>query len=129
MNRFQIMSAEPRALGGDSVMCGADASNFPCLDGLSMQLLRLSPGGERAAHTHPNAAQMDFVVKGTVEIGIVGPSVDKQIFTAEEGVVTFIPQGYLHWIANRTNEPAEIVLILNNAKPETLEFSDMHDAV
>lgn len=97
----------------------------PALEGFALRSIVLEAGGKREAHTHPNAAHMDFVVSGSARIGIVGEKDDVEIHEVTAGDVTFIPRGYFHWIENTSKERVHFLLILNNAEPETIEVSDV----
>lgn len=89
----------------------------PALEGFALRSIVLEAGGKREAHTHPNAAHMDFVVSGSARIGIVGEKDDVEIHEVTAGDVTFIPRGYFHWIENTSKERVHFLLILNNAEP------------
>ncbi|OWK25012.1 hypothetical protein AJ87_14695 [Rhizobium yanglingense] len=87
------------------------AGNFPTLKGMAIQDLDMAPGERRAAHLHPNAAQMDYCLSGTGEVGIIGPGGDQHIIALEPGDAAFVPQGYVHWIENKSAANARFILI------------------
>jgi oxalate decarboxylase/phosphoglucose isomerase-like protein (cupin superfamily) len=118
-----LQSAAERFAGGE--IQRANKKSFAVLEGLALQSIVLEPGGKREAHSHPNAAQMDFVVSGSARIGIVGVADDIEIHNVIAGDVTFVPQGYFHWIENTSTERVHFLLILNNAEAETIEFSNV----
>ncbi|MET0397022.1 MAG: ferritin-like domain-containing protein [Longimicrobiaceae bacterium] len=123
-NFFRLLQSIPREFAGGSIF-RADHNSFPALQGLSLQLLRLEPGAIREPHIHPNAAQMDFLISGRAQVGILGPGGNRQVIEALPGHVTFVPQGHVHWIENTGDEQLEFLLILNHEAPQTIELSEM----
>ncbi|WP_137136982.1 cupin domain-containing protein [Rhizobium sp. FKY42] len=113
--------------GGDFYR--ANAANFPVLKGLAVQALELAPGGIREPHTHPNANQLDFCVKGFGRVGIVGPDGEQHYLELRPGDISFVPQGFLHWIENLGDEPLSFLVVLSHELPETIELSEMLSGV
>jgi oxalate decarboxylase/phosphoglucose isomerase-like protein (cupin superfamily) len=101
------------------------AGNFPVLKGMAIQDLDMAPGDRRTAHLHPNAAQMDYCLSGTGEVGIIGPNGEQHIIALEPGDAAFIPQGYVHWVENKSEKNARFVLIAAHERPETIEVSSI----
>ncbi|HEU0300767.1 MAG TPA: cupin domain-containing protein [Longimicrobium sp.] len=123
-NKFSLSSSEPTRFKGGTLHT-ATRQQFPALKGLSIQELRLDPGGIREPHVHPNAAQMDFVISGRGRVGIIGPSGERQLLDMNTGDVAFIPHGHVHWIENPWKEPMQFMLIVNHEDPETILLSDL----
>jgi oxalate decarboxylase/phosphoglucose isomerase-like protein (cupin superfamily) len=123
-NKFSLYSTDPREFSGGSLQT-VTRSNFAALAGLSLQSLRMAPGGIREFHIHPNAAQMDFTIAGRGRIGLVGPEGERQLLEMLPGDVSFIPQGFGHWIENPGDEELQMILIVNHAEPQTIFLSDM----
>lgn len=103
----------------------ANASNFPALTGLAVQGLDLAPGAVREPHTHPNANQLDYCISGRGVVGIVGPEGETHYLELEAGDISFVPQGFLHWIENRGDEPLSFLVVLSHEQPLTVELSEM----
>jgi len=102
------------------------AANFPALTGVAIQDLDMAPGERRAAHFHPNAAQLDYCISGTGEVGIIGPDGDRHIVRLDPGDAAFVPQGYVHWIENTSQAQSRFVLIATHERPETIEVAGMY---
>jgi oxalate decarboxylase/phosphoglucose isomerase-like protein (cupin superfamily) len=98
---------------------------FPVLKGVGLNAVRLKAGAIREPHIHPNCAQLDYVVSGSARVGIIGPNKELHIMDLEAGELSFVPQGWLHWIENRGKEELHTMILLTHELPETLEFSDM----
>jgi oxalate decarboxylase/phosphoglucose isomerase-like protein (cupin superfamily) len=107
----------------------ANAKNFPVLKGLAVQALEIQPGGVREPHTHPNANQLDFCISGKGLVGIVGPEGETHYLELNPGDISFVPQGYLHWIENLADEPLSFLVVLSHEEPQTIEFSEMFSGV
>ncbi len=103
----------------------ASSKNFPVLKGLAIQALDLAPGAVREPHTHPNANQLDFCLSGIGRVGIVGPDNETHYLDLTPGDISFVPQGFLHWIENTGHEPLSFLVVLSHEEPLTIELSEM----
>ncbi len=107
----------------------ASSKNFPVLKGLAVQALELEAHAVREPHTHPNAHQLDFCVSGVGRVGIVGPEGETHYLDLKPGDISFVPQGYLHWIENLGEERLSFLVVLSHEEPQTIEFSEMMSGV
>lgn len=98
---------------------------FPALRDIGLNAIRLKPGAIREPHIHPNCAQLDYVVSGSARVGIIGPNNEVQLMELEAGDLSYVPQGWLHWIENTGQGELHTMIMLTHALPETIEFSDM----
>jgi oxalate decarboxylase len=105
------------------------SANFPALKGIAIQDLGMAPGERRTAHFHPNAAQLDYCISGTGEVGIIGPDGHRHIIALTPGDAAFVPQGNVHWIVNTSDAQSRFILIAANDRPETIEIQTMYAAV
>ncbi len=103
----------------------ANVRNFPVLKGLAVQGLELEPGAVREPHTHPNANQLDYCISGTGRVGIVGPDGERHYLDLKPGDISFVPQGFLHWIENTGTEHLSFLVVLSHEEPQTIELSEM----
>ena len=102
----------------------ANQKRFPALHDLAIQMLKLKPGAVREPHSHPNAEQLDYCVSGHAQVGIIGPDGHKQVLDLNDGDISFVPRGYVHWIQNIGSGPLHFVVILSHELPETIELSE-----
>lgn len=109
--------------GGDFYRASSKA--FPALKGLAVQALDLVPGGVREPHTHPNAHQLDYCVSGRGRVGIVGPEGETHYLDLAPGDISFVPQGFLHWIENTGPDQLSFLVVLSHEEPQTIELSEM----
>ncbi|MEO7223530.1 MAG: cupin domain-containing protein, partial [Devosia sp.] len=93
--------------------------------GLAIQGLQMKEGSIREPHVHPNAHQMDYCVSGRAIVGIVEPGGKTKELELEAGDISYVPQGYLHWIKNVGPGELEFLVVLSHDEPETLELSEM----
>ncbi len=123
-NSFRFMSSKPQKFKGGSLW-RASFTNFSALRGLAIQALDMEAGSLREPHIHPNANQLDYCLSGRARVGIVGPGRYRQCLNLSEGDISFVPQGYLHWIENIGDKPLKFLVVLSNEEPETIELSEM----
>jgi oxalate decarboxylase/phosphoglucose isomerase-like protein (cupin superfamily) len=103
----------------------ASSKNFPVLKGLAVQGLELEPGAVREPHVHPNANQLDYCISGAGRVGIVGPEGETHYLDLGPGDISFVPQGFLHWIENNGTRPLSFLVVLSHEEPSTIELSEM----
>ena len=64
-----------------------------------------APGAAHERHTHENAAEFLYVVRGRAAVGS-----EEDEFEAPAGTIQYIPAGKIHWLRNLdANEPVELV--------------------
>ena len=123
-NVFRFMSSTPQKFSGGNLW-RASLANFSSLRGLAVQALELSKGALREPHSHPNAHQLDYCISGKAQVGIVGPNGQQQYLELSAGDISFVPQGYLHWIHNIGDGSLKFLVVLSHEEPETIELSEM----
>jgi oxalate decarboxylase len=58
-------------------------------------------------------------------VGIVGPEGEHQSLDLGAGDISFVPQGYLHWIENVGVDELRFLVVLSHEEPLTIELSEM----
>ena len=104
---------------GGSVIFGR-ADDFPILDGLAMYSLRMSAGAVREPHWHPNAAELNYVIEGSVRLTIVSPGdgVDAvETIDLAAGDISYIPKAYFHHIETLGQSPARLAVFFDHEQP------------
>ena len=89
---------------GGSVIFGR-ADDFPVLDGLAMYSLRMNGEAVREPHWHPNAAELNYVIEGSVRLTIVSPGGDVETVDLTAGDISYIPKAYFHHIETLGDVP------------------------
>lgn len=123
MFKFET-SADSKELPGGTLL-RLTQEMFPVLKGVGLNAVRLKKGAIREPHIHPNCAQLDYVISGSASVGIIGPNQDVHIMDLKAGELSFVPQGWLHWIENTGEGELHTLIMLTHERPETIEFSDM----
>lgn len=101
----------------------ATGEQLPTLQGVSMASLRLAPGGMRELHWHLNAHELNVCLAGAGQIGIFAPDGTSETIDIGPGSITFIPDGYTHYIANTGADELHLVIAFTHERLETTDFS------
>jgi oxalate decarboxylase len=107
--------------GGTVIL--ANAYSFPILSGLSCYSLVLKKGGIREPHWHPNAAELDYVIKGKARMTIFSPGGDIDTFEVGSDQIVFIPTAYFHYIENIGDEELHFAVFFSHEKPQDIGIS------
>lgn len=110
----------------ENIIYYAGSTQIPAMAGGSVADLHLSKGYIREPHWHPNAWELDILVSGHAEIGILDPDTHQlHIYElTKPGDIVFIPMGWMHWITGKSDN-TELHLFLNNGILEGAEMSDV----
>ena len=105
----------------------ANVKSFPILAGSDAAIfyVTINAGALREPHWHPNAWEIDVVLDGAVELGVVNPDGTTQIVKLESGHVGFIPQAWAHFIRNPGKTEAKLMISFGNNQPDDVGLSTM----
>lgn len=124
-NRFKMnvedLNPQVQTRGGWVKM--SNGSLLPTLEGLAMYSVLLKPNGAREPHWHPNASELNFLIKGNARITLLSPKGQVDTFDMKAGDMSFLPQGYLHHIENTGTEDAQFAIFFNHIRPSDIGFS------
>jgi len=116
-NSYKYSLGSIQTSGGTAAL--GTATFFLILSGLALFLIRLKPSGIVEPHTHPNAAELNYVVNGKVRFTVFGPSGEVESSEIGKGQVFFVPSGYFHYLENPDNvNGSDIASFFNNESPE-----------
>ena len=101
----------------------ATSKQFARLQGVSMASLRLAVNGLRELHWHLNSNELNVCLAGQGRIGIFAPDGTSETIEIVPGSITFIPNGYTHYIQNTSSDELHVVIAFTNERPETTDFS------
>lgn len=96
---------------------------MPALEGLTMYSLKLEGKGVREPHWHPNAHELNYLIKGRARIVLLSPGEQVDGFDMEPGDMSFLPQGYYHYIENSGDEPVHFAVFFNHTMPSDIGLS------
>lgn len=115
--RFELARLEPQVsnAGGSLIMGRADG--FPILEGLAMYSLRMAGGAVREPHWHPNAAELNYVIEGSVRLTIVSPGGAVETVDLAKGDISYIPRAYFHHIETLGDDSARLAVFFDHELP------------
>ena len=112
---------EPGELGR---LAALDASALPLLKNVVLNIQRLAPGAGRVPHWHHSVAELNCVLEGTGEMGIVGLDGSLSRIPIVPGTVTCVPQGLMHYMANTGSTELVIAMGFNATKTMSSSLSN-----
>ncbi|TVP39975.1 cupin domain-containing protein [Candidatus Nitrosocosmicus arcticus] len=70
-------------------------------------------------HTHPNAAELNYVIEGKVRFTVYSPNKDIETSEIGKGQVFFVPAGYFHYLENSDDvNSGTVASFFGNENPE-----------
>lgn len=93
---------------------GAAAAGLPLLSGVIFNIQRLAPGVAREPHWHHNKTELNCVIEGTGEMGIIGLDGKLTRIAIKPGTVTCVPQNLMHYMANTGNTELVVAMGFNS---------------
>jgi len=85
--------------------------------------MRLKPGGVRALHWHPTADERQYYLRGSARVTIFGAHGRAKTEEFGPGQVSFIQQGFGHFVEQVGAEPTESVILFNSPVFEEISIS------
>ena len=104
------------------------AEKLPTLEDVILRIQRLAPGAAREPHWHADKDELNYVIEGTGEIGIVGRDNTLARIPLTPGTVTHIPRGLTHYIVNSGDTELRMVISFNGITNFTFNHSNMLQA-
>lgn len=120
---FSLDAIKPQknyAAGSITEVTGDEVPGFV---NISFAQLKLKKQGSIEPIWHPNANKIGYCLQGSAQVSIRSPD-QADTFTVNQGDVFFIPQGYIHHIANRGEKDTTICFAFNNVKPQNMVLSN-----
>ncbi|CAL8464787.1 g4322 [Coccomyxa elongata] len=113
-HRYQLANAAPAADNSGGWLRKAGTRQFPIATDISGAVFKIAPGGMRQIHWHTTLTEWQFIINGTVRVGVfTEPGVHEESILGP-GDVGYAPKGAGHWLANTSKtEPAYIILIFD----------------
>ncbi|KAL3915928.1 MAG: hypothetical protein SGILL_005413, partial [Bacillariaceae sp.] len=98
--------------------------NFEGATEMSGGFMHLNNGTLRDIHWHPNANELQYVLNGTLKVGIYSIEGVRNTFTLEAGDVGFVPKGMAHYL-EAVDGPVDLLLGFDDPYWTTQELSTM----
>ncbi len=115
--RFQLERREPDLSNAGGSLTFGRADDFPVLDGLAMYSLLMRGHAVREPHWHPNAAELNYLIEGSVRLTIVSPRGKVETVDLAAGDISFIPRAYFHHIETLDDDDARLAVFFDHEMP------------
>jgi oxalate decarboxylase len=119
---FSLDAIKPQKNYPAGSLTSVTSNEAPGFVNISFAQLKLNKGGAEEPIWHPNASKIGYVIQGSAIVSLRGPD-GLDNFTVTAGDVFFIPQGYVHYIANSNAKETQIIFGFNATKPEQMCLS------
>jgi len=124
--RLETMSPTHEFAGGFIKI--ASSKEFPIQTTLTAARMDIEPGGFRELHWHPNADEWQFVMNGQGWVTIFGSHGRVKTMPYGPGMISFIKQGYGHYVENIGTETLRLIILFNAPTYEEITLSSWLDA-
>ena len=119
---YALEASAPQQYAAGTVRWGT-AKQLPTLRGVGMASERIDPHGLREMHWHLNAHELGYCLAGHGRMGIFAPDGTGDTFELGPGSISFVPEGYAHYIQATGEEALHVLLTFTHEQPETIDLS------
>ena len=106
---YGLEASAPQQYAAGAVRWGT-AEQLPALHGVAMASERIDPHSLRELHWHLNAHELGYCLAGQGRMGIFSPDGTGDTFDLQPGSISFVPEGYAHYIQNTGEEELHVLL-------------------
>ncbi len=96
--------------------------NFPLLKDTTVARVDVQPGAARTPHWH-SSWELQVCLKGQSKTFLVDKSGNRYEGLLEPGMVSFVPEGWLHWFENNGNSPVTMMFAWPSGNVQTFELA------
>jgi oxalate decarboxylase len=100
------------------------SKEFPIQESLTALRMNIEPGAIRELHWHPNADEWQYVMSGQGRVSIFGSHGRVKTMEYGKGMVSFIKQGYGHYIENTGKEELKLLVLFNSPIYQELTLNE-----
>ena len=122
-HKYELLAQPPSATFKGGREWRVDSTQFPISTAMTGDVLELVPGALRELHWHPNAAEWQYVIEGTICVTMFGSNGRHRTETLGWGDVGYIPQGYGHSIENVGDGVCRVLIAFNTGIYEKIDIS------
>ncbi len=122
-HKFSLLKFPAQIQTGGGTITLGNTSTFPILKGLACYYLKMYENGVREPHWHPNAAELDYIIKGRARMNILSPGGKLDTFEVDVGDIVFIPPAYFHYIENIGEGETDFAVFFSHETPEYIGIS------
>ncbi|KAH9856026.1 oxalate decarboxylase [Lenzites betulinus] len=91
----------------------ADSTTFKVATQIAVAEVTVQPGAMREMHWHPTENEWGFFLEGTARVTLFAGSATAQTFDYQAGDISYIPNGYGHYVENTGNTTLKFLEIFN----------------
>lgn len=103
---------------------GSVVETLPLLKNVIINIQRLAPGAAREPHWHHDKTELNCVIEGTGEMGIIGLDGKLVRIPIKPGTVTCVPQNLMHYMANTGDTELVVAMGFNSTKGVSSSLSN-----
>jgi oxalate decarboxylase len=122
-HKFRMESMPPTHEFTGGFIKIVSCKEFPIQRTVTAARMDIQPGGIREMHWHPNADEWQFVMNGQGRVTIFGSHGRVKTMPYGPGMVSFIKQGYGHFVENTGNETLRLLILFNAPNYEEITLT------
>ncbi|HEX2280337.1 MAG TPA: cupin domain-containing protein [Thermomicrobiales bacterium] len=119
---MNLESSAPDVYPAGTIRWGS-RRQLPTLQGVAIASERVEPDAVRELHWHLGAHELGYVLAGRGRMGIFSSDGTGDTFDVQPGSISFVPEGYTHYIQNTGEETLHLLLAFTHEQPETIDLS------
>lgn len=119
---INILQGTCKSYGTGGNMYEVKDDVFPAATTMSGGLISLKAGTLRDIHWHPDSSELHYVLKGKLQVSVLGIGGANQTFILDAGSVGFVPRGFAHYF-EAVGEDTEVLLAFDSPSWQTQELS------
>ena len=121
---YNLQGQKPLSTEQGNTLKLVTAKEFPASFDMAGAVIHLEPGAMRQLHWHPNADEWQYVLKGTMVLGVFGSEGKASISRLAAGDVGYVPRGYGHALRNDSDQPVDILVVFNAGDYQSIDLND-----
>ena len=121
-HKYRLGAANPIVFPGGEMRI-VSSKEFPIQTTLTAVLLDLKPGALREMHWHPRADEWVYFQYGRARMTIFGAHGRAATEEFEAGQISFVKQGFGHYIEQIGDEPTRAIVLFNSPLYEEISLS------
>ena len=119
---MNLEASAPTVLPAGTLRWGSKMQ-LPVLQGMAIAAATVQPHAVRELHWHLNANELNYVLSGQGRMGVFSTDGTGSTFDLQPGSISFVPEGYTHYIQNTGDEELHVILAFTHEQPETTDLS------
>ena len=122
-HKYRLDMQPPRVFPGGKEYI-VSSREFPIQTTLTAAKMELQPGAIQELHWHPHADEWQYVLRGRIRIRVFGSHGRTRTDEFGKGHVSFIQQGYGHYVEQIGDDPAEVLILFNSGEYQAISLAN-----